>query len=244
MFHLFIKLLVYAHHFHPHSLNRGIGGGIVGGEVRANLSNVIGGNFNNGIKGGSIGGILGTLSSDIGGSMTSIFSGYIGGTRDDNISSGFGGTDDDIGCIALVSAIGDIGSGIFGRRVGGGIVGIGVKFRGSLSIFIGGHINYGITGGTIGSGIGGNIAGSFSSGMASCHIFSIGGILVSLNYGKGGSLSGSIGGGMVGSFSGNTGCMFGNIRSAINMSGGARDINPPYNVDQIPLASISTSTLS
>ncbi|KAL8116628.1 hypothetical protein AgCh_022974 [Apium graveolens] len=42
----------------PHSLSSGICGGIVSGEVRANLSSIIGGNFNNGINGGSIGGIL------------------------------------------------------------------------------------------------------------------------------------------------------------------------------------------
>ncbi|KAL8116803.1 hypothetical protein AgCh_023097 [Apium graveolens] len=196
------------------NLSSGIGGGIVGGEVRANLSRVIGGNFN-----------TGSDSID-----------------DDNISSGFGGIDGDIGRGALISAIASIGSSNFSRRISGGIVGVGVEVRASLRSSIHGHFNDGITGGTIdgilvslssciGGGIGGNIAGSFSGGKASCHSYSISGILVSLNSGNGGSitgsLSGNIGDGMAGSFSGSTSYMYGNIRSggiggsSLNMNGGA-----------------------
>ncbi|KAL8116740.1 hypothetical protein AgCh_023045 [Apium graveolens] len=40
------------------NLRSGIGGWIVGGEVRANLKSIIGGNFNNGISGSSISGAL------------------------------------------------------------------------------------------------------------------------------------------------------------------------------------------
>ena len=92
---------------------------------------------------------MGSFKSGIGGSKTSIFSGYIGGTRNDNISSGFAGIDGVIGPGALIRAIGGIESGNLCRRIGGGIIGVGVEVRASLSSSIYGQFNYGITGGSI-----------------------------------------------------------------------------------------------